>query len=271
MRCAGDSSSDPLLVLALDEAWFDMEVVLCGKPGMDGVDAGEVGLAQAVDPREGIYAVVRCPGGSEVCGRGEDGRREGSSRWSPRPFVPVLIASSSPSPRHATPRAPQYIQCDSQTSSTPPVLVPSPQTSPSPHSNRPLPPPLSAMPNALTVLKVVAGGTVVLLGAAGGLLYAFQTSLIYPANIPEGRWRAVADEGLAADGWYVHAGSRTNVATPDDYDMSYEDLTLVTPDQVRIRAYLMLQDKPESRPTVLLFHANAGNVVSSPVVEQSVG
>lgn len=44
----------------------------------------------------------------------------------------------------------------------------------------------------------------------------------------------------------------------------YEDLTLETPDKVKIKAFLILQsDKTAaSRPTVLLLHANAGNVVS---------
>ncbi len=44
----------------------------------------------------------------------------------------------------------------------------------------------------------------------------------------------------------------------------YEDLTLFTPDKVKIKAFLILQPKDlaPSRPTVLLLHANAGNVVS---------
>lgn len=52
----------------------------------------------------------------------------------------------------------------------------------------------------------------------------------------------------------------------------YEDLTLTTPDKIKIRAYLMLQgaaDGPEAaereskkRPTILFLHANAGNMVS---------
>lgn len=45
---------------------------------------------------------------------------------------------------------------------------------------------------------------------------------------------------------------------------SFSDLTLTTPDNVRIRAYLILQpdDIAAKRPTVLLLHANAGNLVS---------
>jgi hypothetical protein len=54
----------------------------------------------------------------------------------------------------------------------------------------------------------------------------------------------------------------------------YEDLTLETPDNLKIKAYLILQGatasnvgKPKlnteaaSRPTILFLHANAGNMV----------
>lgn len=53
--------------------------------------------------------------------------------------------------------------------------------------------------------------------------------------------------------------------------MPFEDVELTTPDFVRIKAYLMLQngDKPESRPTVVLFHANAGNVVRTIAAQAS--
>ncbi|CAE6466735.1 unnamed protein product [Rhizoctonia solani] len=96
-----------------------------------------------------------------------------------------------------------------------------------------------------------------------GLLYYGQNSLIYPSNVPE--------------------GSRTNVATPADYGLPYSDLSFTTPDNVKIRAYLLIQrkillsaegspgveevtiegddaDYARSRPTVLFLHANAGNL-----------
>ena len=49
----------------------------------------------------------------------------------------------------------------------------------------------------------------------------------------------------------------------------YEDLTLDTPDGLKIKAYLMLQGSSKAdqeteakrRPTVLFLHANAGNMV----------
>ncbi|KEP49800.1 alpha/beta hydrolase family protein [Rhizoctonia solani 123E] len=112
---------------------------------------------------------------------------------------------------------------------------------------------------AKTSASVAVGATT--LGA--GLLYYGQNSLIYPSNVPE--------------------GSRTKVATPAEYGLPYTDLTFTTPDNVKIRAYLLIQrkvllsadsslgpaevdtegddaDYARSRPTVLFLHANAGNV-----------
>jgi hypothetical protein len=72
---------------------------------------------------------------------------------------------------------------------------------------------------------------------------------------------------------YAPSGSRQNVDTPDKHKMPiYEDLTLESPDKLKIKAYLMLQgaglagkageDEAKKRPTVLFLHANAGNMVS---------
>lgn len=82
--------------------------------------------------------------------------------------------------------------------------------------------------------------------------YSGQSYLIYPA--------------------YAPSGSRTDVPTPDKHGISvYEDLTLETPDKLKIRAFLMLQGasqgkeacavEAKKRPTILFLHANAGNMV----------
>ncbi|KAI8913832.1 Alpha/Beta hydrolase protein [Powellomyces hirtus] len=99
--------------------------------------------------------------------------------------------------------------------------------------------------------------------ATGGvfLLYFYQNSLIYPANFP--------------------TGSRTVVATPDEAGMpEYENLTITTRDNVKIKAYYIpyrkaseakeseggLRNRTESQngeiadTTVLYCHANAGNM-----------
>ncbi|KAM0790934.1 hypothetical protein ACM66B_004240 [Microbotryomycetes sp. NB124-2] len=69
--------------------------------------------------------------------------------------------------------------------------------------------------------------------------------------------------------------SRTHVPNPSEFEMPYETVSLTTPDGVRLHAYLIKRprqdndgpggggdsaDEPSTRPTVLLLHANAGNV-----------
>ena len=56
----------------------------------------------------------------------------------------------------------------------------------------------------------------------------------------------------------------------------YEDLTLTTPDKIKIKAYLMLQGaaqgkqamerEAKTRPTILFLHANAGNMASLKII-----
>ncbi|KAF8629930.1 hypothetical protein AX15_003185 [Amanita polypyramis BW_CC] len=106
--------------------------------------------------------------------------------------------------------------------------------------------------------------TVATISAVGiGLLYYGQGYLIYPSAFPP--------------------GARTEVPVPTDYGLPYEDLPLKTPDGVTLRCYLITLRKsltsthPEyikpgfvagyetddelaaSRPTVIMFHGNAGN------------
>ncbi|KAG0013707.1 hypothetical protein BGZ82_002055 [Podila clonocystis] len=92
-------------------------------------------------------------------------------------------------------------------------------------------------------LSYSIAAAVVAVLSGGALLYHYQCEIIYPANFPE--------------------GSRTNVAKPSQYGLPYEDLTLVTPDKVKIRAYLIkhTDDSIARRsPTILYLHANAGNM-----------
>jgi len=118
------------------------------------------------------------------------------------------------------------------------------------------------IPSFQTVAKgsfyLAAGLTAV----AGTLLYYGQNYLIYPASFPQ--------------------GSRTFVATPGEFNVPYEELTLVTPDGVKIRGYLMRQravlphelksqqveshselsddEFASTRPTIMMYHGNAGNI-----------
>ena len=97
----------------------------------------------------------------------------------------------------------------------------------------------------LSFMQTAATLAVMLLTAAGGLLYWNQTSIIYPANMPE--------------------GSRENVDTPDKYGMkSFEDLSIRSSDGVLLRAHFILQkdgSKRKHATTILYCHANAGNMV----------
>ncbi|GAA5956380.1 hypothetical protein JCM10213_000556 [Rhodosporidiobolus nylandii] len=102
----------------------------------------------------------------------------------------------------------------------------------------------SFLPSPTTLLKVCASTLAVLVGGSGTALYLLQNKLIYPANLP--------------------SGSRTDVPQPSDFGMPFEAVDLTTPDGVRLKAFLIKYEqggtKAEERPTVLLLHANAGNV-----------
>ncbi|KAI0317840.1 alpha/beta-hydrolase [Amylostereum chailletii] len=120
----------------------------------------------------------------------------------------------------------------------------------------------SFFPSLETFAKGTAA-TAAGLGTIGmGLLYYGQNFLIYPSAFPP--------------------GAREDVPVPSEFSLPYQDLILTTPDNVRIKAYLLVQrpnlnihgetsvdwnedvdgdgDKfAASRPTVLMFHGNGGN------------
>ncbi|TIB63261.1 hypothetical protein E3P77_03574 [Wallemia ichthyophaga] len=90
--------------------------------------------------------------------------------------------------------------------------------------------------------KGLIGVSAVLISGTAILLYIYQTSLIYPANMP--------------------ADSRSVVMTPNEFDMPYQDITLQS-GAYKIKAYLITHPSSQtsrSRPTVIIFHANAGNM-----------
>jgi len=118
------------------------------------------------------------------------------------------------------------------------------------------------MSNLIPSLETFAKGTAATaagLGTLGmGLLYYGQNFLIYPSAFP--------------------AGARENVPVPSDFSIPYTDLELTTPDDIKIRAFLLLQrpvlnmnetpvkwdeqsdeEFAATRPTVLMFHGNGGN------------
>lgn len=58
---------------------------------------------------------------------------------------------------------------------------------------------------------------------------------------------------------WVPINSRTHVERPDAYQIPYEEVTLFTPDGVSLHAYLIIHN--DLCPTLIYFHANAGNMV----------
>lgn len=98
------------------------------------------------------------------------------------------------------------------------------------------------LPTLRNVLKWLASTLAVSLTVGGTALYLLQSRLIYPANLP--------------------AGSRHDVPRPEDFGMPGEEVELVAPDGVKLKAFVIKAPvDPSQRPTVLLLHANAGNVV----------
>ncbi|KAH9454247.1 hypothetical protein Pst134EA_013376 [Puccinia striiformis f. sp. tritici] len=94
-----------------------------------------------------------------------------------------------------------------------------------------------------------------LVAVIGVLLYSFQGKMIYPSSMPE--------------------GSREKVPQPSEFDIKdWEEIELIASDQVKTKAFVILaSSKSEKnasgkaladwrarRPTILMLHANAGNV-----------
>jgi len=93
----------------------------------------------------------------------------------------------------------------------------------------------------MNAIKALFGTGVVASVIGMGALYWQQSALLYPSFIPE--------------------GSREKVDLPSSQDLPYDEVYLTTPDKEKMHCYIMMQkDRPETRPTVLYSHANAGNM-----------
>ncbi|CAD7069423.1 unnamed protein product [Tilletia caries] len=107
------------------------------------------------------------------------------------------------------------------------------------------------------VARILSGVLVLGVASTACLLWRYQGLLVYPASFP--------------------SGSRTVVDTPESFGMPYEEVTLTTPDGEQVRCFVILQRTPSDkeraaglsgvgddtarrRPTIVFFHANAGNV-----------
>lgn len=94
--------------------------------------------------------------------------------------------------------------------------------------------------NLTSALRYLAGLLGIGVATLAGLIYLYQTALIYPSSFPE--------------------GSRTIVDSPEAYNLPYTEHRLVTPDRVRLHVYAITHSDDTPRPTILLLHANAGNM-----------
>ena len=89
----------------------------------------------------------------------------------------------------------------------------------------------------------IGESVVVLVGVAAtalvAALYFYQTELIYPARFPP--------------------GSRQSVMKPHEFGMAhYEDLTLMSPDGLRLKAYLIKQPEGmhKQTDTIIYLHVS---------------
>ncbi|KAI0946827.1 hypothetical protein AcW1_010176 [Taiwanofungus camphoratus] len=121
------------------------------------------------------------------------------------------------------------------------------------------------MSNLLPSIESFAKGVIATAAGVGGvgvgLLCYGQNYLIYPSAFP--------------------LGSRSVVPVPTDFGLPYQDVELLTPDEVKLRCYLLVQRKDllhigaepfegteeetdeefASRcPTIVMFHGNGGNL-----------
>ena len=85
------------------------------------------------------------------------------------------------------------------------------------------------------------------------MLWYGQNYLIYPASFPEGSRTSACHLviHLAPDNSYTYL----DVPVPTQYDLPYEDLTLVTRDEVKIRCYLLMQRKELNLATKTTFES----------------
>lgn len=116
----------------------------------------------------------------------------------------------------------------------------------------PLQPSVSMGGNFSKYTAIIATAIPLLASLAVFGIYRFQRSLIYPSNFPE--------------------GSRDIIDTPDKYGIPYEEVTIKTSDDEKLKAYVMLQssaDPSYTNKTVVMLCPNAGNMGHSlPIAEQ---
>lgn len=101
---------------------------------------------------------------------------------------------------------------------------------------------MSYLPAFKTILQAVSFVSVLTVSSLAGLLYSYQTKLIYPSGLP--------------------SGARQDQTRPSQYGLPFEELWLKTPDGEKLQAWYIRKDKASERSplTIVMFQANAGNI-----------
>ena len=91
----------------------------------------------------------------------------------------------------------------------------------------------------MALWQLLAGAGASAAGAIVGAIYLFQEMLLYHPSIP----------------------SRIYEEKPSSYSMPYEDVSIITSDNIRLHAWLITRpEESQTSPTFLYFHGNAGNI-----------
>jgi len=77
-------------------------------------------------------------------------------------------------------------------------------------------------------------------GTFAVILFNIQDKLLYYPNQPE--------------------DSRHNVMSPAKFDIPFENITIVTDDGTQLHAFLLKHTESQSKPTMIMYHGNAGNI-----------
>ncbi|CAG9328355.1 bem46_1 [Blepharisma stoltei] len=103
-------------------------------------------------------------------------------------------------------------------------------------------------------VKLALIGSAAIIGVSS-LLYYYQNDMIYIPNYPSREYRSPDNN---PDGY----------KTPSERNIPYKDIHLKTSDGETLHCWLMLQESRDV-PTILFFHANAGNMgMRMDVIEQ---
>ncbi|CAH1762826.1 9004_t:CDS:2 [Entrophospora sp. SA101] len=99
------------------------------------------------------------------------------------------------------------------------------------------------MPSRKYITVPLIIGSITMLASGIGAFYSLQSKAIYNPDSP--------------------VGSRKHVAKPSEFGINYIQVTLVTEDNVKIRAFVckrLGEEEASNRPTILMFHGNGGNM-----------